>query len=511
MSDPILLSDQEMQQFIANGYLCLKTTLPKSFHDDIYARFDAIVGNAEPVNPGNNLLPFVPELNAVFGDPAVKGALTSVLGPDYVMHPHRALHNNMPGSDAQEMHKDSYWGYTRRVRNHRPRWVMIMYVPQDTPKERGPTGVVPGSQYQIQQPDESLMPEAAGELEAGGFLLIHYDVWHRKMKNFTQDKRFMMKFEFIRMQPPAAPSWDHRGQGWALDKLPGIDMTPVWQRHWAWLGGPPGAEARLGEAERAQALAALDHAEPGRRLAGINTLARDPAAVAASLAPLALRLGDAFEPVSIDAAYAMARAGAAAVPVLAGAIRGDDGEDANVNRRSDRGETRLGQIARNAAYGLAEIGAASIPALLALLAEGQQRARKLACFALGEIEGSDAAVMAALCGAAADADAQVRINAVEALGLKPGTPASVQALTTALRDEDAQVRFSAAFSLAQLGPNARDAVPALGQALADDNRYVPGYAVEALARIATPEAMQTLIPYLKSARWCAKTTPGSIY
>ena len=42
-----------------------------------------------------------------------------------------------------------YWGYLRRVRNHRCRWAMIMYVPQATPLERGPTGVVPGSKVCI--------------------------------------------------------------------------------------------------------------------------------------------------------------------------------------------------------------------------------------------------------------------------------------------------------------------------------------------------------------------------
>ncbi len=512
MSDPILLTDEQMQQFIANGFLRLQTTLPKSFHDDIYARFDELIGTAEPVNPGNNLLPYVPALNRVFDDPVVKGALTSVLGPDYVMHPHRALHNNMPGSDAQEMHKDSYWGFTRRVRNHRPRWVMVMYVPQSTPAERGPTGVVPGSQYQHQQPDLSLMPEVAGALEAGGFLLIHYDVWHRKMKNFTQSKRFMMKFEFIRMQPPAAPTWAHEGKGWALETPPpSVDMTPVWRRHWSWLGGAPSTGTTLSEAERSAALALLGHADPRQRLAGINGLARDPAAVAAHLAPLAQLLDDPVEPVSIDAAYALAEAGAAAVPTLVQAIRADDGEDENANRRAHRNSPRDGQIARNAAYGLAEIGTASVPSLLELLKSGRQRARKLACFALGEIDVSDEAVMAALVGATADADPLVRINAVEALGLKPGTPASVHALSVALKDTDEQVRFSAAFSLAQLGPCAGEAVPALGRALDDDNRYVPGYAVEALSRIATPEAMRTLLPYLKTARWCPKTTPSSFY
>jgi hypothetical protein len=114
---------------------------------------------------------------------------------------------------------------------------MVMYVPQATPLERGPTGVIPGSQYQSQRPDEALMPEVAGCLETGGFLLIHYDIWHRKMKNFTSDKRFMMKFEFVRMHEPDAPSWNHADPAWRLDEPPGLDLSAVWRRQWNWLRG----------------------------------------------------------------------------------------------------------------------------------------------------------------------------------------------------------------------------------------------------------------------------------
>jgi len=511
MSELALLTDAQMQRFLAHGYLCLTSSLPASFHQHIYERFDALVGDDTSRAPGNNLLPAVPEIHDVFEDRVVKGALTSVLGPDYVMHPHRALHNNPPGSDAQPMHKDSYWGFTRRVRNHRPRWVMVMYVPQATPLERGPTGVVPGSQYQIQKPDESIMAEVAGELEAGGFLLIHYDVWHRKMKNFTQSKRFMMKFEFIRMQEPAEPTWDHQDPAWSLAELPGVDMAPVWRRHWQWLGGAPAATARLADAAVAGALTRLEAADPRTRLAGINTLAGDPAAVAAHQDALARLLADPFEPVAIDAAYALAGAGAAAVPALLAALLGDDGTDGNENRRSERGEYTAGQTARCAAYGLVAIGTDAVPALLGLLQGGQQRARKLACFALGEIAGTGPDVTAALCAAAADPETVVRVNAVEALGLKPGTPAIVQALSASLKDTDEQVRFSAAFSLAQQAPVAAPAVPALRSALKDENRYVPGYAVEALERIGTPEAVAALVPYLKTLRWCPKTSAASLF
>jgi HEAT repeat protein len=432
-----------------------------------------------------------------------------VVGPDYVMHPHRALHNNMPGSDAQRIHMDSYWGYLRRVRNHRCRWAMIMYVPQATPLERGPTGLIPGSQYQSQRPDEALMREVAGCLETGGFLLIHYDIWHRKMKNFTQDKRFMMKFEFIRMREPDAPSWDHADPAWRLDELPGLDLSAVWRRHWNWLRGASEQDVPVNHIGTAD----LTDTDPRRRLAAINDIALSTEAARTRLQALAALLHDPLEPIAVDAAYAMASAGADAVLLLLNILRGDTEEDTDLDRGShDGSRPDAGMPARSAAYGLAEIGLPAVQGLLDILDNGAgSRARKLAAFALGEIAGTGTEVVDALCIATQDPAASVRINAIEALGLKSATPSAVAALSRAIKDVDPQARFSAALSLAQIGPAAEAAVPALKDALHDENRYVPGYAVEALERIATPSAIRVLLPFLKAARWCPHTSPVSTY
>jgi HEAT repeat protein len=509
MTSQKLLTDAQMQRFIAHGYLCLRTELPDSFHRAVWERFDTLIGTEADLNPGNNLLPAVPELNQVFTDPVVRGALTSVVGPDCVMHPHRALHNNLPGSDAQRIHKDSYWGYLRRVRNHRCRWAMIMYVPQATPLERGPTGVIPGSQYQSQRPEETLMPEVAGCLETGGFLLIHYDIWHRKMKNFTQDKRFMMKFEFIRMHEPDAPSWGHADPDWRPDQLPGLDLSAVWRRQWDWLRGARRQDMPVKHIDAA----GLSDTDPRHRLASINDIALSTELARAHLPALAALLHDALEPIAVDAVYAMASAGADAVAPLLDIIRADPEEDTDLDGGShDGSRPDTGMPTRCAAYGLAEIGAPAVPGLLDILHNGAgSRARKLAAFALGEIAGTGIEVVDALCRATQDPSAAVRINAIEALGLKPAAPSAVAALSRAIRDADPQARFSAALSLAQIGPAADAAVPALQDALHDENRYVPGYAVEALERIATPDAIRVLLPFLKAARWCPHTSPASIY
>ena len=77
--DSILLDDSRMQSFIADGYTVVKTDLPADFHQSIYGQIEEVL-TAEG-NPGNNLLPRIPDLQQVFDQPQVTGALTSILGP----------------------------------------------------------------------------------------------------------------------------------------------------------------------------------------------------------------------------------------------------------------------------------------------------------------------------------------------------------------------------------------------------------------------------------------------
>ena len=79
------------------------TDVPMEFHETIYHKTDALFAGAVDFrgdrrhNPLNNILPLVPELQVVLESPAVRGALTSILGNGYVMHPHRHCHPNFAG------------------------------------------------------------------------------------------------------------------------------------------------------------------------------------------------------------------------------------------------------------------------------------------------------------------------------------------------------------------------------------------------------------------------------
>ncbi len=89
----------------------------------------------------------------------IKGALVSILGKEFGMHPHRAVHLSKPGKKEQLWHrvrnkkpfnltlKDSFWGYRLPLRYPLPWMVMAMYYPQKTTLQMGPTGIKPGTQY----------------------------------------------------------------------------------------------------------------------------------------------------------------------------------------------------------------------------------------------------------------------------------------------------------------------------------------------------------------------------
>lgn len=446
-TDSILLDDSRMQSFIANGYTVVETDLPADFHQSIYRQIEEVL--AAEGNPGNNLLPRVPGLQQVFDQPQVAGALTSILGPGYYLHPHRFCHFNKPGSEGQRLHKDSW-----SRRHHRPRWAMAFYYPQDTPAERGPTGVVPGSHYHNRLDRGAEEREIALAGKAGTVAIVHYDLWHRATPNRTEQKRYMIKFLFVRLEEPDGPSWDATRVPWAGN---GHAAAPIWHSMWEWYGGPS--------------------ADSGERPALLQAL-----------------VGDS-EAASQAAAYALGRAGEPAVGPLLDYLR--QGPD---------------HVRRNAGYGLAAAGPAAVEALVQACADGDPAVRLAAVDSLGDMGRAGAPAMPALQRALGDASDKVRGHAAEALGALGALPSAVlEELAGALGDDDEWVRRNAALGLARLGPAAAAVQPAIVAALDDPNRYVRAKAAKTLERIGTPEATEVLFDYLFAARWCPITTKHTPY
>ena len=464
----ILLDDRQMRQFVTRGYLTFQLDLPEAFHRRIRERATDEIRRCAAAgigSPLNNALPRIPELRRVFDHPRIAGALTSILGAGYYLHLHRHMHDNRPGSDAQTIHQDSLFNSRYAVdgnrRHHHCRWAMAFYYPQDTTLDMGPSAVVPCSQYLTEGAELDI--EQALEGPAGTVTVVHYDLFHRGLANRSGDTRLMIKFLFARMEEPVRPSWNAPQAAWPED--PGEDSCyrqRVWRHQWRWYSGDSAANGE-------EAAAAAD----------VRALQRD--------------LDHADEWRGLAAAYALGAAGTAGAPALQAALTGGD----PVARR-------------RAAYGFGPLGRAGIGDLVEAGEHGDAEVRARTVDVIGDVGLAAGDAVPALSAWLRDEATDVRALAADALGIAgQGRTAAGEAvagraalgLTTAMEDADAVVRRNAALSLARLGPAAGGAVPALERALAEDDHYVRGYAVQALRRIATPRATTALLNHLETARW----------
>ena len=453
----ILLEDKTMKSFITDGFVTVDADMPAGFHQSLYEQIDGVFESEG--NPGNNILPRVPDIARILSHPRVAGALSSILGPDYHLHAHRHCHFRPPHSDGQRLHKDSW-----SRRHHRTRWCMLFYYPQDTTAEMGPTEVVPGSQYYNRTPGPDVGEEIPLCGGPGTVTVVHYDLWHRGGANTCDRKRYMLKFLITRMAEPLGPTWDGGESEWEAEP---DRRTGMWASTWRWHrgvanGGETGSEGEDSGSDR-------------------NDLIR--------------RLSDEDETTCFEAAYALAAAGEVAVPGLIDVLAAEDEA------------TR-----RNAVYALAAVGTAAVPALADTLAAGTPASRAMAAEALGEMGLQAEAAVPELGAALRDADPELRKSAAYALGsLGSSARDAVPALIDAVGDADEWVRRNASLTLARLGPDAEEAVAPLVKLLSDESRYVQANAANAMARIGSADSLAALISYLSTARWCSITTNTTPY
>ena len=545
-----LLNDEQIRHFIVNGYVNVTADVPTSLHETIYDKTDELFAGATDFrgdrqhNPLNNILPLVPELQVVLESPEVRGALTSILGNGYVMHPHRHCHPNFAGSipsgkeNSEErlmmpLHKDGHAG-GKRPRHRTPRWAILFYYPQPCLAEQGPTCIIPGTQYvrefmlsgerhrhEIHAAggngtrrlsenflNRNLVP-MSGEL--GTVWIMHFDMVHSFLQNYVPLNRYGMKFVFMRTEQPTTPSWNSETSLWQPPEVNHVpyDAEILWTYIWNWMYG----KTDLYETDRpntpidiASAVAALKTDDPNARMKAANALgfwrslqvsktcSKKVRTDGAKAVPaLVDALKDRYEPVRRNAIYALGAIGEPAVKPLIDAL---DSEEEAFDMEP------ILHIC-DAAHGLAAIGAPAVSELITALQDARENVRASAAYALGEMGPVAAEAVDALIGLLADESEEVQRHATSALGMiKVPVSKTVPALVAVLEDrEDTDLAFFAAQALTRIGPDATEAIPALREALMSESAYVRGFSSEALGRIGTPEALQALVPFLRTARW----------
>ncbi len=516
MNDAKLLTDDQVRQFITNGFLRLTPDVDPSTHVEVAALLQFAIEKESWY--GNNILSRIPKMYRVLDCPVVHGALTSIAGPDYTVHPHRAVHVNRPVEDrnveltpevnAPRMGKGSISGSgwhqdaqspLSRARHHLPRYLIGFYFPHDTPLEMGPTRIQAGSHLYSNpvEPDAVVLDGVA----AGTFMLVHFDMVHAGFPNRTDDTRYVVKFVFARTRHPTAPSWDHVDPAWHRPDgcIPNYDLPETWTYIWNWMRGSPAAIANgLSTAEHLQNLNGQD--QPAR-LRSIYALAAD-----AEVPPL------------VDALTACA-GGGKHERTLAKDEKGQPIPRDHIAGYPRRWNERA-VVMEDAAYALSACGERAIPALEDLLRHDDPWIQINAVFALGEmgpLARGSVANIAKLLGSPVSQVVRQALDTLGAIGcdLAPALPKIERLLTTTNLEwleaqvmrgwtaED-QVRMNAAAVLlnaVNTGENLDDIERIAGAALGDKNGYVSAIATEALTRIGTPSANASAIRFLSQRRW----------
>ncbi len=520
------LDDEQVRRYICDGVLVLDSGLEPEVHREI---FDKLEWNAEhEFYMGNNVLPRIAELQQILDAPVIQGALTSILGDGYILSPHRSRHVSEPLDEAERKlmltgsehgapmgegssgnsawHQDGHIPMSR-ARYHVPRVAMILYFPQDTPVERGPTRVIPGTHLQpyLRKTD---YPYAfvADDIKAGTCLLIDFDIAHAALTNLTDSTRYMIKFICLRTRNPVGPTWDGGEVGWQPPKarLGQYDHTRAWSYIWDWMRAAPRSAVNnaAGSNEMPRLIGSLNGTDQPARLEAIYELAAmGDDAIAPLMESLLTNAGQERE---FTCPYILDKWGEY-VPV----------GDPNERRWND-----VAYTLQDEAYALGAMGEVAVGPLMELLGHEDAWIKINAAFALGEI-GAPAACavpdLAKLVDHELHQVARASLDAMACIGtnIRAALPAIRKVLTVdnpawqegrvaGQRYGEVGVRFNALCALLNSDIDMDEVDDLMVACLDNVNGYVQALAVEALTRPRNGEDRSGLtqaLHYLKAHRW----------
>ena len=523
--EPILLNDEQMREYIANGYVVLRSSVPDEVHRIIDEKFNFICEHE--FNPGNNIIPRLPELELVLKSPEVHGALISVLGENYVTHPHRFWHlRNPEGSPLSKekvvervsggCHQDQY-SPTSQPRSHLTRYARIMYYSQDTPIELGPTHVIPGSQYHDALTDEDRGRTLPVRGTAGHVFLSHFDIGHAAGVNLQERSRHMIKFIYMRAEEPTGPTWNNEHSEWQPPRnlTAPYDLEPAWRNLWNWHRAKKRASSAVRSEPKNRSVPLESLASEGsveEKLSALAELARAGPEAADAVPSIVEQLNTGHQSIRTSAIYTLASIGEPAIDALVQTIE-------KAGERESASEDPLDFDNRwfpldDASYALGAIGSPAVEPLIRLLKSPHEWTLINAAFALEEMDSEAASAVPALAELLNDESHYVIRMATNALGtIQTNAPVeSISRLLNADRpgwDEPKNwgwtvrnaVNITAAIALTRLGQQSSESEAALIEALQNPFDQVGFFVVQALNRIGTETAKQAVIDDLISHRW----------
>ncbi len=188
-----LLTASQMAHFVTDGFLIVNDIVPEQLNEAVYRDERAL---------SRFKFWFLSEnIRAVFDLPQVKGIIQGLVGASPV-YDHSALHIVNAGHlEAQNWHADS-------ILDLRPLAfdIQAFYFSHDTPKEMGPTLVLPGSHLRKANTEsigryKNIVGQRQLESKAGTIVFMHHGIWHCAQPNFTDRTRYVFKLRLRPGQP----------------------------------------------------------------------------------------------------------------------------------------------------------------------------------------------------------------------------------------------------------------------------------------------------------------------
>ena len=551
-----LLSDDQVQRFIADGFVIIDSMLATDFHQRVAEQI-AYALEYELPHPGDNIVPRVPALNQLCESAAVQGALTSLLGEGFVFLPHRFPHNSDPlgfaaktasqgkagaiqpapeadiesssdRSDTSQMtafatrpkmargsisasawHQDSH-ASCGRTRWHRPRAANVFYFPHATSMAMGPTRFLAGSHLYATLHDPRAEQAVMQEIPAGSVVIAHFDLVHAGSPNNSEQMRYMMKFVALRCENPTRPTWHSVEPQWRTPKnlQTHHELPDAWSSIWCWLRGEapdPTPNNPLLDTHMAALVAGMKSADQQQRLLSL---------------------------------YGLVALGAAAVDTLLADLlsRADQGrhDKSAYKLPADTQEGHLGRFfldgqftPEDSAIALSAIGKPAVAALLGLLEHTDPWIRINAAYALGDagpvVVGEHVSQMARLLDDPEPSVIRVTLDAFAALGafdehaierMRHFLSGTVPQWGADVETEPrlrmmGQMRYLSAIALlswlshsaAQLPHLVPQAEAALLESLQDENGYPALIACSALERSDSVHCLRAAVKYLRGRSW----------
>ena len=521
------LNDEQVRRFICDGVLVLESGLAPEVHEEIFDKIQW--NNTREFNMGNNVLPRIAELQQILDAPSIHGALQSILGDDYILHPHRFMHASEPLGEAERnlslngsehgppMGKgssgNSCWHQDGQIPMSRPRYylprlAMILYFPQDTPPERGPTRVIPGTHLQPYLRKSDFPYAFVGDqIKAGTCLLIAFDIAHAALSNRTDASRYMLKFIFLRTRNPVGPSWNGGEVEWRSPqaRLGRYDHSKAWAYIWDWMRGAPRFTSHKPSASKdvRDWMGLLHDTDQEVRLEAVYELAAMGSDAIGPLTESLLKNAglerETTCPYQIDVSGAF-------VPI----------GDPNVRRWND-----VAYTLQDEAYALGAMGEVAVAPLTELLEHDDPWIKINAAFALGEVGPPAASAMPQLAKLLDHELHQVGRASLDAMGcigtnmhaalpavrrvLTEGNPAWRQPMgSSGDRCGEMGARFNALYALLSSDVPMDEVDDVLVTCLDDGFGYVQAMALEGLTRPREGEDRAGLLhalDYLKTHCW----------